>query len=427
MGQLRPAQRRLLRRPLSVLDELHARGLVEECTDEDALRARLAEGPLRLYCGFDPTASSLHVGHLMGVAVLRLFARAGHRPIALVGGFTGMVGDPSGKSDERNLLGEEELDRNRAALYEQLSRLLEGAEPIMVDNRDWFLQVSALELLRDIGKLVSVNDMLNRTSVRTRLASESGLSYTEFSYQLLQAHDFAHLREELECELQVGGSDQYGNITAGTDMIRRRALGRAFGLVWPLMTKADGTKFGKTEGGSVWLDPERTSPYAFHQFWLNSADADVRGLLATFTLMSIEEIDALVAEHQENPGRRLAQARLADDLTTWVHGEEATASANRARAALFSGRLEERDLDVLEGEIPTLRLSRGEVTAASLPELLQRSGLVPSLSEGRRTIASGGAYVSGERAGEDWAADPTAQFLLLGRGRRRHALVRIAP
>jgi tyrosyl-tRNA synthetase len=427
VGELRPVERRLLRRPLSVLDELHARGLIEECTDEDALRARLAEGPLRLYCGFDPTAASLHVGHLMGVSVLRLFSRFGHRPIALVGGFTGMVGDPSGKSAERNLLGEEELDANRAAIYEQLSRLLEGAEPIMVDNRDWFLQVSALELLRDIGKLVSVNDMLNRTSVRTRLASESGLSYTEFSYQLLQAHDFTHLRAEMDCELQVGGSDQYGNITAGTDMIRRRGLERAYGLVWPLMTKADGTKFGKTESGSLWLDPERTSPYSFHQFWLNTADADVRGMLATFTLLSIEEIDALVAEHEGNPGRRVAQARLADEVTTWVHGEEATASANRARAALFSGRLEARDLDVLEGEIPTLRLTRAEVSAATLPELLQKSGLVPSLSEGRRTIASGGAYVSGERAGEDWAADPAAQWLLLGRGRRRHALVRIAP
>src|SRR4051812_35987203 len=350
-------RRRLTRRGLdslrweaamNLLDELKARGLYDECTDEAGLRAPLQEGPLRGYCGFYPTASGLHVGSLVGLSGLRPVGGFGHPPVAPVGGFTGMVGDPSGKSAERNLLTEDELEFNRAGLYEQMSRLLDGAVPIMVDNRDWFLKVSALELLRDIGKLVSVNDMLNRTSVRTRLASESGLSYTEFSYQLLQAHDFAHLREELECELQVGGSDQYGNITAGTDMIRRRGLGRAFGLVWPLMTKADGTKFGKTEGGSVWLDPERTSPYAFHQFWLNSADADVRGLLATFTLMSIEEIDALVAEHQENPGRRLAQARLADDLTSWVHGVDATASANRARAALFSGQLEERDLDVLE-------------------------------------------------------------------------------
>jgi tyrosyl-tRNA synthetase len=410
---------------MTIIDELHARGLFDECTDEEALRTRLAEGSLRLYCGFDPTAPSLHVGHLLGLAVLRLFAHHGHRPIALVGGFTGMVGDPSGKSAERNLLGEEELDLNRAAIYAQISRLLEGADPIMVDNRDWFMRVSALELLRDIGKLVSVNDLLIRTSVRTRLASETGLSFTEFSYQLLQAHDFVHLRDELDCELQVGGSDQYGNITAGTDMIRRRGLGRAYGLVWPLMTKADGTKFGKTEGGSVWLDPERTSPYAFHQFWLNSADADVGGLLARFTLMSAAEVEALVREHEEQPGRRVAQARLADELTTWVHGAEATASANRARAALFSGKLEARDLDVLEGEIATLRLTPAEVAAATLPELLQRSGLVPSLSEGRRTVKSGGAYVSGERAGEDWKADPAARWLLLGRGRRRHALVRI--
>jgi tyrosyl-tRNA synthetase len=408
----------------TVLDELHARGLFDECTDEEALSARLAEGPLRLYCGFDPTASSLHVGHLQGLAVLRLFARFGHRPIALVGGFTGMVGDPSGKSAERNLLGEEELDRNRAGLYEQMSRLLEGSDPIMADNRDWWMEISALELLREIGKLVSVNDMLNRTSVRTRLASDAGLSYTEFSYQILQAYDFVHLRREQDCELQVGGSDQYGNITAGTDMIRRRGLGRAFGLVWPLMVKADGTKFGKTEGGSVWLDPERTSPYAFHQFWLNSADDDVRGLLLKFTLMSVDEVDALMAEHEENRGRRLPQARLADELTTWVHGPEATEAANRARAALFSGALEERDLDVLDGEIPTFRLTRAELAEKNTAGLLQATGLVSSYSEGRRTVESGGAYVNGERATEELTLGD-ATFLLLRRGRRNHALVRI--
>ncbi len=410
---------------LTVLDELHARGLFDECTDEEALRTRLAEGPLRLYCGFDPTASSLHVGHLQGLAVLRLFARFGHRPIALVGGFTGMVGDPSGKSAERNLLGEEELDRNRAALYEQMSRLLEGADPLMADNRDWWMQISALELLREIGKLVSVTDMLNRTSVRTRLASDSGLSYTEFSYQILQAYDFVHLREEQDCELQVGGSDQYGNITAGTDMIRRRGLGRAFGLVWPLMTKADGTKFGKTEGGSVWLDPERTSPYAFHQFWLNSADDDVRSLLLKFTELNAEDIEAVMAEHEENRGKRVAQARLADELTAWVHGIDATAAANRARAALFSGKLAEEDLDVLEGEIPTLRIPRSELAEANLANLLQRTGLVSSYSEGRRTVESNGAYVNGERGTADWSMPEDAGWLLLGRGRRKHALVRI--
>lgn len=409
---------------LTLLDELHARGLVEECTDEEALRARLAEGPLRLYCGFDPTAASLHVGHLQGLAVLRLFARFGHRPIALVGGFTGMVGDPSGKSAERNLLGEEELDRNRAGLYEQMSRLLEGADPIMVDNREWWLQISALEMLREIGKLVSVNDMLNRTSVRTRLASDAGLSYTEFSYQILQAYDFVHLRGELECELQVGGSDQYGNITAGTDMIRRRGLGRAFGLVWPLMTKADGTKFGKTEGGSVWLDPERTTPYAFHQFWLNSADDDVRSLLLKFTELTVEDVDALMAEHESSRGKRIPQARLADELTSWVHGIDATAAANRARAALFSGTLEERDLDVLDGEIPTFRLTRAELAEKNTAGLLQATGLVSSYSEGRRTVDSGGAYVNGERAEADLALGD-ATFLLLRRGRRNHALVRI--
>ena len=409
---------------LTVLDELQARGLLEECTDEEALRARLAEGPLRLYCGFDPTASSLHVGHLQGLAVLRLFARFGHRPIALVGGFTGMVGDPSGKSAERNLLGEEELDRNRAGLYEQMTRLLEGANPIMTDNREWWMGISALELLREIGKLVSVPDMLNRTSVRTRLASEAGLSYTEFSYQILQAYDFVHLRGELDCELQVGGSDQYGNITAGTDMIRKRGLSRAFGLVWPLMTKADGTKFGKTEGGSVWLDPARTSPYAFHQFWLNSADDDVRSLLLKFTELTVEEVDALMVQHESSRGLRVPQTRLADELTTWVHGAEATESANRARAALFSGSLEERDLDVLDGEIPTFRLTRDELAEKNTAGLLQATGLVSSYSEGRRTVESGGAYVNGERAEAELTLGD-ATFLLLRRGRRNHALVRI--
>jgi tyrosyl-tRNA synthetase len=284
--------------------------------------------------------------------------------------------------------------------------------------------ISALELLREIGKLVSVPDMLNRTSVRTRLASEAGLSYTEFSYQILQAYDFVHLRSALDCELQVGGSDQYGNITAGTDMIRKRGLNRAFGLVWPLMTKADGTKFGKTEGGSVWLDPARTSPYAFHQFWLNSADDDVRSLLLKFTEISVDEADALMARHEENRGQRLPQARLADELTAWVHGAEATESANRARAALFSGTLEERDLDVLDGEIPTFRLTRAELAEKNTAGLLQAAGLVSSYSEGRRTVESGGAYVNGERAEAELDVSD-ATFLLLRRGRRNHALVRI--
>jgi tyrosyl-tRNA synthetase len=389
----------------------------------------LDSGPLRLYCGFDPTADSLHVGSLQGLAVLRLFAHRGHQPIALVGGATGMIGDPSGKSTERNLLGESELDRNRAALGAQISRLLAtagGMKPLMVDNRDWFATMSAIEFLRDVGKLVPVTTMLERSSVKLRLASEAGLSYTEFSYQLLQAHDFVHLRREFDCELQVGGSDQYGNITAGTDMIRRRGLGRGFGLVWPLMTKADGQKFGKTEEGNVWLDPARTGPYAFHQFWFNVADADVRGLLLKFTLRPVAEIDELMARHAAQPSARLAQRTLADDVTTWVHGADATASVNRASSALFTAELGAEDVAMLDGAIPTLHLTRDELAATSLDQLVHRVGLSSSVSEARRLRQSGGISVDGQRVGDENGIDsPVNDWILLGRGRRYHGLVRL--
>ncbi|MBJ7469820.1 MAG: tyrosine--tRNA ligase [Solirubrobacteraceae bacterium] len=411
--------------PETILDELDARGLVHTCTNRDTLAERLHGPPMTVYCGFDPTADSLHVGHLLSLQVLRLWKRRGHRAVALVGGFTGMVGDPSGKSEERNLLDVETLDRNREALTAQIGALLkDGAEqPLIVDNRSWFEEMSALAFLRDVGKLVPVSEMLARESVKSRLGGD-GLSFTEFSYQLLQAHDFAHLRAEMDCEVQLGGSDQYGNITAGTDMIRRRQLGPAWGLVWPLLTKADGTKFGKTDSGAVWLDPERTSPFAFHQFWFNSADADVGDLLRKFTLLTGPEIDDLLARHEVRPSERLAQRALADKVTAWVHGQDAVDAAARLADALFAGNLDTAGVRQIAGAIPT-----GKFTAADLAELrtdqvAHRTGLFKSVGEARRTASEGGLYVGGAQATDPGAPiDAPEGWVVLRRGKRAHALV----
>jgi tyrosyl-tRNA synthetase len=410
-----------------ILDDLTARGLVADVTAVAELRRALEE-PTRLYCGFDPTADSLHVGSLLGLAVLRLFAHYGHQSIALIGGATGMIGDPSGKSAERNLLDEATLDRNRTALDSQIRRLLTvgGIEPIMVDNRDWFGAMSAIDFLRDIGKLAPVGEMLSRSSARTRLASESGLSFTEFSYQLLQAHDFVHLRRSLACELQVGGTDQFGNIAAGIDMVRRNGLGTAYGLVWPLMVKADGTKFGKTEQGNVWLDAARTRPYTFHQFWLNTPDDDARDLLAKFTLRPLAEIDELMARHAEVPGKRLAQRALADDVTTWVHGAETCARVVAAGAALFSGDLDENDVELLKDELEVVWMTSEEIVETPVEHLVARTGLARSVSEARRALKAGGVYVDGRRSSGGAMPHGERCWTLLARGRKRHALIRIA-
>jgi tyrosyl-tRNA synthetase len=411
-----------------VLDDLLARDLVATCSDERGLRARLEAGPTTLYCGYDPTADSLHVGHLISVRTQMRFALSGHPIIVVVGGATGMIGDPSGRSEERNLLDAETLDANRNALHAQITRLLDGVDQAtvtVVDNRDWFEPVRLLDFLRDVGKLVPITDMLERSSVKTRLQSQAGLSFTEFSYQLLQAYDFVHLRRELNCELQIGGSDQYGNIIAGIDMIRRRGLGHAFGLVWPLMTKADGAKFGKSADGNVWLNSSRTSPYAFHHFWLNTDDADVSRLLAQFTLMPLSAVNDLMTSHERAPNKRAPQVALADALTTWVHGPAACESVNKARAALFGETELDRDsVQLLAREIPCLHLPRADLTHQALDQIIMRVGLSSSVSDARRLVTSGGIYVDGVRATDPtMTLTPPRQWILLGRGRSTHGLV----
>ena len=384
-----------------LLGELTTRGLIHDTTDAAALEARLSSGPIGVYVGFDPTADSLHVGHLLGQLTLRRFQLAGHRPFPLAGGATGMVGDPSGKSEERNLLDAETLQHNVDSIKKQLANLLDftpGANAAtLVNNADWTANISALEFLRDVGKHITVNQMMAKESVKNRLNSENGLSYTEFSYMLLQANDFRHLCATHNVELQMGGSDQWGNITAGIDLIRR-TLGRgAFGATWPLVTRSDGQKFGKTAGGAVWLDAQRTSPYQFRQFWMQMADADVVRYLPQFSLASLDEVGALIAEHQEAPEKRAAQRSLAAEMTSLVHGADAARDAEAAADILFGG-------DPTIASIEALRAVASEVPSSTVSSadledtfgLLARAGVVASNSEARRTIQQKGLKVNGK-------------------------------
>lgn len=424
---------------MTILDDLQWRGLLADCTDLAALSQRLAQGPVTLYCGFDPTGDSLHVGHLMGQLTLRRFQLAGHHPIALAGGATGMVGDPSGKSAERNLLTREQLAHNVSCIKRQLGRLLDfnaAANPArLVDNADWTAPISFLDFLRDIGKHFSVNVMLSKDSVQSRLGSAAGISYTEFSYQLLQAHDFLVLRRDFNCELQIGGSDQWGNITAGTELIRKKLSQPAWGWTFPLITKSDGTKFGKTEGGSVWLDPERTSPYRFYQFFVNTEDAMVVEYLKKFTMLSRPEIEELEAKHLANPGAREAHRALARAVTTLVHGESACADALRASEIMFGGGLEgisESVFNDVVGEVPTKDLEKPRLDAAGAPlvELLVHAGLAPSKGQARKDIEGGGIYVNNVRVGEATRAVTASEllfgkYLLLRKGKRTYAVLNV--
>jgi len=349
---------------MNIFTELRWRGLVNQTTDDANLPGWLDQEPRSVYVGFDPTADSLHVGHLMGVMTLRRFQLAGHRPIALVGGATGMVGDPSGKSEERNLLSVDVLQANVAAVKDQLARFLDfqcgRTSAVLVNNYDWMGRFGYLEFLRDVGKHFPVGVMLAKDSVKSRLERvEGGLSYTEFSYMLLQAYDFVYLSEHYDCRLQAGGSDQWGNITAGIDLARRLRSVQLFGITWPLLTKSDGTKMGKTEAGAVWLSPHKTSPYHFYQYWINLDDADVGNCLGFFTDMERDEIAALLARHGSNPGRREAQRRLAEELTRLVHGDDGLAAARRATEVFFGaevGRLTDSQLDDIFADVPSREL-----------------------------------------------------------------------
>lgn len=418
---------------MNLIEDLQWRGLLADCTDLDALTKRLSEGPITLYCGFDPTGDSLHVGHLVPQLTLRRFQLAGHHAITLAGGATGMVGDPSGKSAERNLLTREQLAHNVTCIRGQLARLLDfevAANPArLVDNADWTAPLSFLDFLRDIGKHFSLNVMLAKDSVKSRLGSENGISFTEFSYQLLQAHDFYHLRHTLNCELQIGGSDQWGNITAGTDLIRKKLGATAWGWTFPLITKADGTKFGKTEGGAVWLDPARTSPYKFYQFFVNTEDAKVGEYLRKFTFLPRPEIEALEASHAEAPHRREAHRALAAEVTRIVHGQAALDAALKASEILFGaeiGDTSEATFRDVVGEVPTVDLATADLP---IVDALVASQLAPSKGQARKDIQGGGVYVNNVRI-EDFNRVLTAadrlfgRYVLLRKGKRSYAVLR---
>jgi len=423
--------------PVNIVDELKWRGLVADCTDRGELTKRLAS-PTTLYCGFDPTADSLHVGNLVPLLVLRRFQLMGHHPIALAGGATGMVGDPSGKTQERQLLTKEILDRNIACVKEQLRRLLDFDTKMnparLVDNSTWIAPVSFLEFLRDIGKHFSVNQMVAKESVRARMEDrEVGISYTEFSYMLLQAYDFYHLCKECNCELQIGGSDQWGNITAGIDLCRKKLGKTVYGLTLPLITNADGSKFGKTEAGAVWLDPKRTSVYRFYQFWINTDDHDVIRYLKYFTFLSQEEIAALEAKHAANPGAREAHKALAKAVTDLIHSSSATTEAIRASEILFGGNLEgisEVTFSDIVGEVPTKEIEKARLDGAGLAlvELLVHAGLCPSKGQARKDVEGGGVNINNVRE-----ASPTrvvtrkdmlfGKHVLLRKGKKNYVVV----
>lgn len=423
---------------MNILDELRWRDLLADCTDPAALTARVNERPITLYAGFDPTADSLHVGNLVPLLGLRRFQLQGHTPIAVAGGATGSIGDPSGKTQERQLLTREVLSSNIAKVKEQLRRLLDFEAPKnpaqLVDNASWTEAISYLDFLRDIGKHFSVNQMVAKESVRARMEDrEVGISYTEFSYMLLQAFDFYVLCRDRDCELQIGGTDQWGNITAGMDLCRKKLSRTAYGLTLPLITNADGSKFGKTEAGAVWLDVGRTSVYRFYQFWIRVDDRDVIRYLKFFTFLSQEEIAALEKQHAENPGARAAHKSLAKAVTDLVHGPGAAAEAMRASEILFGGDLagvQESTFNEIVGEVPTKQIERSQLEGEGKPlvEVLVHSGLCPSKGQARKDVEGGGAYVNNVREGNPQRAVNSGDLLfgkhlLLRKGKRNYVVV----
>ena len=420
---------------MNLIEDLRWRGLVAQSTDEAALAESL-KSPMTLYVGFDPTAPSLHVGNLVVLLVLRRFQLAGHNPLALVGGATGLVGDPSGKNEERTLNSSETVAEWVERIRKQVSAFLDFDSPKnparVVNNLDWTQPMSAIEFLRDIGKHFSVNQMLARDSVASRLEA-GGISYTEFSYQVLQSFDYLELYKRYNCTLQLGGSDQWGNIVAGLDLIRRVEQGNAHALTVPLLTKADGTKFGKTAGGSVWLDPEMTSPYAFFQYWLNTDDKDVINFLKVFSFKSHEEISNLEIKHNENPGLREAHRELARELTSLVHTPDVAARVEDASKALFGqGDLSLLDLSTLTSalsELPRTTVSSGQEIPTWV-DLIAATGLVDSKSAARRIVKEGGAYLNNEKiSGEDFRPSKTdflcGKYAVLRKGKRDLAAIEL--
>ena len=429
--------RSLSRVTTDLLAEFDARGLIHDTTDRDALTQALDAGMITVYVGFDPTADSLHLGNFIPIMMLRRMQLAGHKPIALVGGSTGMVGDPGGRSEERNLLDTETLAHNLAGISNVLRRLLDfdsGAanDAEMVNNFDWTGPVGVIEFLRDVGKHVTVNQMMAKDSVRSRLQSEHGISFTEFSYMLLQAFDFWWLYENKNCVMQMGGSDQWGNITAGTDLIRKRSQGSAFALTWPLLTRSDGAKFGKTADGALWLDAERTLPYELHQYLLRVSDDDVERMLMWLTLLPVDEVRAVMAEHATAPGERGAQRRLADEALRLIHGNDAVHQANLAAKALFGGaELTGEMAESLRGIVPETRVTADALEhEQNLVGLLVASGLCSSRGDARRKLGEHQISVNGAKTDTDSieaSALIDGRFVLLQRGKKARNLVVVDP
>ncbi|MDG2408283.1 MAG: tyrosine--tRNA ligase [Pirellulales bacterium] len=418
--------------------ELDWRGSIHQTTDPEILKKLLEDGSQTVYAGFDPTSDGLHIGNFVPLMMLRRFQKAGHCPIVLAGGATGMIGDPSGKSEERNLLSAEQIEQNLHGIMDELGQFLdfECAQPaILVNNYDWMKEWDYLTFLRDVGKHFPVNGMLAKESVKARLEqSDVGMSYTEFSYMLLQAYDFVHLRKAYGCSLQVGGSDQWGNITAGIELGRRMGEGALHGLTCPLLTKSDGSKMGKTEQGAIWLSAEKTSPYAFYQYWFNTDDADVDNCLRLLTELPEDEIGMLNEDLKTNPQNRLSQQRLAESLTLLVHGQQGVDSARKASEVLFGATISEmsdKDLTQIFADVPSEKLSRDALTGEglSIMDALCQSGLAKSKSDARRTVEQGGAYVNNARVENlDYRLSPadlaSETVVVLRSGKKRYALLK---
>ena len=416
---------------MDLLQDLAWRGIIYQQTDEEGLKDLLGKESISLYCGVDPTANSLHIGHLVAFLTLRRFQQHGHRPIVLVGGATGLIGDPSGKSEERKLLTLETVQENVEGIKKQLASIFDfdgENRAIMVNNYDWAGSMDIVTFLRDIGKHIGVNYMLAKDTIATRL--ETGLSFTEFTYTILQAMDFNHLYDHHNCKLQIGGSDQWGNITSGLELIRKmhNEESKAFGLTIPLVTKADGTKFGKTEGGAVWLDPEKTTPYEFYQFWINAADADVVKYLKYFTFLSHEEIETLAQSVQEEPHLRKAQKALAEEMTRLIHGEESLQQAIKISQALFSGDVKNLSaVEIKQGfkDVPSYDAKEGE---ENLVDLLVAAKISPSKRQAREDITNGAVTVNGEKVTDTaYLLQETdrieGQFTIIRRGKKKYTLI----
>ena len=426
------------------VEELRWRGLLHNIMP--GTEEQLQKESTSAYIGFDPTADSLHIGSLVQIVLLMHLQKAGHKPIALVGGATGMIGDPSGKSNERNLLDEQTLDKNIKGVKKTLERFLDFSSDAdnaaeMVNNYDWMKNLSFLEFARDIGKHITVNYMMAKDSVKNRISSESkeGMSFTEFTYQLVQGYDFLHLYTHYNCKLQIGGSDQWGNITTGTELIRRKVQGKAYALTSPLVTKADGTKFGKTEGGNIWLDPKRTSPYKFYQYWLNASDEDAENYIKIFTFLDKNTIDGLIEEHNKAPHMRMLQKRIGEEVTVMTHGREAWENAVRASSILFGKSTaedlksidEQTFLDIFEG-VPQADLSRADLKNGIdiVDALNEKSGFLKSNGEARRALKENSISINKEKVKEDFALSENDlianQFILMQRGKRNYFLFKVS-